>query len=84
MLYPLTVIISLLLVLFLLLRSDVIQTVAARMGAEYLTRELNTECRIRGFSLSLSKGLLIQDISILDHRGGVRRLGRHGYHGRRA
>ncbi len=37
------------------------------MAANYLSKELKTEIRIRGFNLSFSNGLMVEDISVLDH-----------------
>ncbi|MDP1621122.1 MAG: translocation/assembly module TamB domain-containing protein [Bacteroidales bacterium] len=60
--------ISLLLTLFLVLRGDVFQTVAMRLVADYLSKELNTEIRIGGFNLSFKNGLIMEDVKILDHQ----------------
>ncbi len=69
MLYALTAIFSLIFTIYLVLRSDAMQTMLARAAASYLSGELKTECRIRGFNLSFKNGLIIEDISILDrHR----------------
>jgi len=67
LLYTVTVIISLLLTLYLVFRSDAVQTLAARMFADWLSRELKTDCRISGFNLSFRNGLLIEDILIVDN-----------------
>ncbi len=64
-----TAVFSLLFSLFLLLRSDLVQTIAVRLTADYLSKELKTEIRIKGFTLSLRHGLVIEEIRILDqHR----------------
>jgi hypothetical protein len=52
--------------LYLVFRSDVVQTVMARLAADFFSRELKTEIRIRGFNISISNGLMIEDISVLD------------------
>ncbi len=37
-----------------------------RLAADYLSEELKTEVRIRGFDLSIFRGLVIEEISLLD------------------
>ncbi|MFZ4520355.1 MAG: translocation/assembly module TamB domain-containing protein [Bacteroidales bacterium] len=66
MLYIVTVIISLLITLFMVFRSDIVQTMLVRLAADYLSKELKTEIRIRSFNLSFKNGLLIEDISVVD------------------
>lgn len=62
---------SLVISLYLVVRSDLVQSVGVRLGADYLSEELKTVVRIRGFSLSLLHGLIIEDISILDREKEV-------------
>jgi len=47
-------------------RSDAVQDLMIRLAADYLSKELKTEIRIRGFNLSLINGLEIEGISVLD------------------
>ncbi len=57
-----------LLTIFLILRSDAAQTLMVRLAADYLSKELKTEIRIRGFNLSFRNGLVIEGISVLDRK----------------
>ena len=57
--------------LYLVFRSESVQTLMARMFADYMARELNTDFRIRGFDLSFRNGLVMEDISILDKHSEV-------------
>ena len=52
--------------LFLVFRSDAVQTLLVRMAADYFSKELKTEIRIRGFNVSFKNGLMIEDITVLD------------------
>ena len=61
--------ITLFLTLFQLFRSPAVQTLAARIAADYLSKELKTVIRIQGFNLSVFHGLVIEKILVLDlHR----------------
>ncbi len=71
MLYLVTVVISLLLTLFLVLRSAPVQTWTARFAAGWLSEKTDAKFRIGGFNLSLTKGLLIEDITVRDHRDSL-------------
>jgi hypothetical protein len=71
LLYIVTVIISLLMTLYMVFRSDVVQTLLVRLAADYFSKELKTEIRIRGFNISFKNGLMMEDISILDRRSEV-------------
>lgn len=71
MLYIFTVIFSLVATLYLVLRSEAVQTLLVRAVADYLSAKTNTEIRIREFSLSPVRGLVIGGISVLDHRREV-------------
>ena len=57
--------------LYLVFRSDVVQTMMVRLAADYFSKELNTEIRIRGFNISLSHGLMIEGISVRDKQHDV-------------
>ncbi len=61
-----TVILSLLITFFLLLRDPRVQTFLARMASDYLSKALKTEIRIGGFDLSVFRGLIIEKISVKD------------------
>lgn len=39
-----------------------------RLAADYFSKKLNTPITIRGFDLSFTRGLIIQDINIKDHK----------------
>jgi hypothetical protein len=60
------VILSLLMTLYLVFRSDAVQTLLVRLAADHFSKELKTEIRIRGFNISLKNGLMIEDITVLD------------------
>jgi hypothetical protein len=45
-----------------------VQTMAARMAASYLSRELKTDVRIGLFNFSLTRGLVMEDILFRDQR----------------
>ncbi|MEI6682054.1 MAG: translocation/assembly module TamB domain-containing protein [Bacteroidota bacterium] len=62
---------SLLLSVYLVFRSEAAQTLMVRMFADYLSRELKTDCRVSGFDLSFRNGLVIQDILLKDNHGGI-------------
>jgi hypothetical protein len=69
--YPLAVLLALLITLTALLRDPRIQQIAARIAAEYFSREWKTEVRISGFSFGLSKGLDIEGLMVKDQKGSV-------------
>lgn len=69
--YLLTGLVSLLITLYLVLMDPRIQTLAARAASAWLSQKMGTEIRIGGFNLSFSKGLLINDILVRDHRDTV-------------
>lgn len=71
MLYVATVVFSLVFSLYLLFRSELVQKLAVRLAADYLSEELHTEIRIKGFNLSWSNGLVIEEIRILDKQREV-------------
>ena len=52
--------------LYLVFRSDVVQTLMVRLAADYFSKELKTDVRIRGFNVSFKNGLMVEDISVLD------------------
>ena len=52
--------------MFLLFRNDAVQSLLVRMAADYFSKELKTEIRIKGFNISLKNGLVIEDITVLD------------------
>ncbi len=54
--------------IYMVFRSDAFQTLAVRLAADFLSKELKTEIRIRGFNISIKNGLLVEDISVLDRR----------------
>ncbi|TSA30137.1 MAG: translocation/assembly module TamB [Bacteroidetes bacterium] len=64
----LTVVVSLILTLYLVLREPTVQTLAARMAADWLSRELHTTVRIGGFGLSIRNGLVLEKILVKDNR----------------
>ncbi len=57
---------SLLITIYLIFRSDVVQTLAVHLAADYFSKALKTEIRISGFGLSFKNGLLIEGISVRD------------------
>ncbi len=59
---------ALLITLYLVFRSTTVQTLLVRVAADYFSKTLNTEIRIKGFDLSLHHGVLIEGISVLDYR----------------
>ena len=71
LLYSFTAIFSLLFTFYLVFRSDAVQTMMARLGADYLSKALKTDCRIRGFDISLRNGIIIEDISITDKHNEI-------------
>ena len=54
--------------LYLVFRSDAVQTLMAHLAADYFSKEFKTEIRIRGFNISFKNGLMVEDISVLDRR----------------
>jgi len=54
--------------LYLFFQSDVVQSMLVNLTTEYFSKELKTEIRIGGFNLSLNNGLMVEDITLLDHR----------------
>lgn len=64
-------IISLVLTLYMVLRSDVVQTLVVRLAADYFSKELKTEIHIRGFNLSFKNGLMLEDIIVKDRRKAI-------------
>ena len=62
------VLISTVFTIFFVFRSTWVQTLSVRLVADYLSKELKTDIRIGGFDLSLTKGLVIEDISIRDRK----------------
>ncbi|MCX6306683.1 MAG: translocation/assembly module TamB domain-containing protein [Bacteroidetes bacterium] len=61
-------VIALLMTIYLVFRSDVVQTLLVRLAADYFSRELKTDIRIRGFNLSFKNGLMVEDITVLDRQ----------------
>lgn len=57
--------------LYMVFRSDAVQTLMVRLAADYLSKELNSEIRIREFRMSLKYGLLIDGISVRDSQREV-------------
>ncbi len=66
MFYFIVVIFSLLLTLYSVFRSNGMQSLLIRLAADYLSKELKTEVRIRGLDVSIRNGLVINDILIRD------------------
>ena len=62
-----TVLISLVMTLYLVLRDTWVQTLAVQMAADYLSKELGTTIRIGSFDLSLRNGLLLEEILVKDN-----------------
>jgi len=67
----LTVLIALIMTLYQVLSDTWVQTFAARIAADYLSKELGTTFRIEGFNLSLRNGIVMEDILVKDHRDTV-------------
>ena len=63
------VIFSILLTLYSVFRSSGTQTLLARLVADYFSKAMKTDIRIRSFDISLRNGLIIEDILIKDHQG---------------
>ena len=57
--------------LYLVFRSDAVQTLLVRMAADYLSGKTGTQIRIREFSLSPVHGLMIGGISVTDRQHAV-------------
>ncbi len=68
MLYTLVVFISILFTLYIVVQNNWIQTLVAKLAADYLSKELKTDILIGGFNFSLTKGLIIEDIHVKDHK----------------
>ena len=67
-LYLVTAVVSLLLTILLVLRSEPVQTWGSRVAAAWLSAKTGADIRIGGFYLSPSRGLQIEDISVKDHQ----------------
>ncbi|MEI6900825.1 MAG: hypothetical protein WCL00_13180, partial [Bacteroidota bacterium] len=52
-------------------RNSFIQTLGARMAADYISKQLKTEVRIGGLDLSFTKGLTLEDILVKDKKDQV-------------
>jgi hypothetical protein len=58
--------------LYLVFRDPWVQTLSARIVSQSLSVQLHTDIRIGGFTLSINRGLTIEDILIKDqHRAGL-------------
>ena len=66
LIYFLVVVLSLIISIYLVFRNSEIQTLTAKIAADYLSQELKTEIRISGFDISLVNGLAIEDILVKD------------------
>ncbi len=66
MIYILVVLISFITTSYLVIRDPWVQTLSARIASHYLSGKLHTDIRIRGFDLSLSRGLTMEDLMIRD------------------
>jgi hypothetical protein len=69
--YLLVIILSLIITISIIIRNPSFQNFAIHMTSEYLSRKLGSEVTIRGFNLSLTKGLLVEDIMIRDRENQV-------------
>ena len=67
MAYLLTVLISLIMTVTLVLRDTWVQSLSAKLAADYLTKEIGTEIRIGKFDISFNNGLVIEDILVKDN-----------------
>ena len=63
------IIFSLAFTLWSVVRNTGVQTLGVRIAAAYLSKEWKTEVRIRSFSLNPWDGLVINDLSLKDHKG---------------
>ncbi|MEI6456667.1 MAG: hypothetical protein WCO93_10305, partial [bacterium] len=66
-LYFLVILLSLVISLYLVFRSTPVQTTLLRLTADYFSEKLNVTLTIRGFDLSVRRGLVIEDIEIKDN-----------------
>lgn len=71
MLYSIVVIFSLLITLYTVFRSTGMQTLLIRLTADYLSKELKNEILISGLDISWKNGLVIEGISVKDHRAAT-------------
>jgi len=62
-----TVLISLIMTTTLLLRDTWVQSLTAKLAADYLSKEIGTIIRIGKFDISFRNGLVIEDILVKDH-----------------
>jgi TamB, inner membrane protein subunit of TAM complex len=68
LLFTLVVFISILFTLYVVIQNNWVQTLVARLAANYLSKELKTDILIGGFNFSLTKGLIIEDIHVKDRK----------------
>jgi len=54
--------------LYLVLRSTPVQTILVQLAADYFSKKLNTSITIRGFDLSFTRGLILEELRIKDHK----------------
>ncbi|MFH1161009.1 MAG: hypothetical protein V1733_08685, partial [bacterium] len=64
--YVLTGLVAVVMTLYLVLRDTWVQTLAARMAADYLSKGLHTTVRIGGFDFSFRNGLVLEEILMKD------------------
>jgi hypothetical protein len=67
-LYFLVLLLSLLLSLYLVFRSTPVQTTLLRLAADYFSHKLNVTLSIKGFDISVRRGLVIEEIGIKDYK----------------
>lgn len=67
MLFTLVAFISILFTLYIVIQNNWVQTLVAKLAADYLSKELKTDILIGGFNFSLTKGLILEDIHAKDH-----------------
>lgn len=65
------VLFSAVITLYSLFRSTATQIIAVRLAADYFSKKTSCTFRIGGFDFSLFNGLVIEKISILDHKNTV-------------
>lgn len=68
LIYFLVVVLALITSVILVIRTPEIQTLSARMAADWLSKELKTEIRISALNISLIHGLAIEDLLVKDKR----------------
>ena len=71
MFYLLVVLVAFATTLVLIFRDPAVQTFAARMASTYFSKKMGAEIRIGGFSLSLVKGIGINELLVKDKKKAI-------------